>query len=114
MAGSGVTPVTIYGHTYHLRGDEDSAYLAELAGRVDRKMREVASATGTADTLKVAILAALELADECIQTRRGNAPAPAGDDPRLARMVSRLSEALAGQETTSPRPAKGRPSGMLG
>ena len=90
-----VTPVTIYGHTYHLRGNEDGAYLVELAALVDRKMREVASATGTADTLKVAILSALNLADDCIQARRGVAPVQETADPRLARMVSMLGEALA-------------------
>ena len=36
------TPVTIYGKTYHLRGDGDTAYLHELAQEVDRRMREVA------------------------------------------------------------------------
>jgi cell division protein ZapA len=89
-----VTPVTIYGHTYHLRGNEDGKYLIELASLVDRKMREVAEATGTADTLKVAILSALNLADDCIQARRGIAPAHGAPDPRLARLVSTLSTAL--------------------
>ena len=45
------TPVTIYGKTYHLRGDGDAGYLHELAQEVDRRMREVAETTGTADTL---------------------------------------------------------------
>jgi hypothetical protein len=53
------TLVTIYGKTYHLRGD-DPGYLHELAREVDGRMREVAEATGTADTLNVAILAALK------------------------------------------------------
>jgi hypothetical protein len=58
------TPVTIFGKTYHLRGDGDPDYLAELAAEVDKRMRAVAESTGTADTLKIAILAALNLADE--------------------------------------------------
>jgi cell division protein ZapA len=65
------TPVTIFGRTYHLRGDGDPAYLNELAQEVDRRMREVAEATGTADTMKVAILAALNLTDECLQAQSG-------------------------------------------
>jgi cell division protein ZapA len=86
------TAVTIFGRTYHLRGDDDSAYLAELAARVDRKMKEIAEVTGTADTLKVAILAALNLADECSEVRRTGASKGAGD--RLIRLVTLLDEAL--------------------
>ncbi len=65
--------VTIFGRTYHLRGDGQSDHLARIAGRVDRTMKEIAEQTGTADTLKVAILAALNIADEAT---RG----PAGED----------------------------------
>lgn len=90
------TPVTIFGRTYHLRGGGDPHYLSELASEVDRKMREVAQATGTADTLKVAILAALNIADECLRAR-SDVPAGCGDDEaRLVRLVSLLDEALAG------------------
>jgi cell division protein ZapA (FtsZ GTPase activity inhibitor) len=90
------TPVTICGRTYHLRGAADGAYLARLAGLVDAKMREVQEATGTADTLKLAILACLNLADENAQVRQGGA---SGMDPeeerRLARMIDVLGDALA-------------------
>ena len=90
------TPVTIFGRTYQLRGNEDPEYLVELAAIVDRKMRDMAEATGTADTLKVAILACLNVADDYLQARRGSAPRPdEGSQRRLARMVTLLDEALA-------------------
>ena len=90
------TAVTIYGQTYRLRAAEDEAYLIELAGLVDHRMKEVAEATGTADTLRVAILAALNIADDYLQTRRGRAVPSDGTDERLARMVKLLDEALVG------------------
>ena len=92
------TTVRIFGQTYHLRGaEEDEAYLNELASLVDRQMREVVEATQTADTLKVAILAALNIADDYLQARRGNeVPLDRQTDRRLARMVTQLDEALAG------------------
>jgi cell division protein ZapA len=97
MADREPTPVTIFGRTYHLRGDEDPAYLQELAGLVDGRMREIAEATGTPDTLKVAILACLNVADDYLQASRGRAPRPdEGTARRLARMVTLLDEALAG------------------
>jgi cell division protein ZapA len=95
--GERSTPVTIYGRTYHLRGDGDSDYLHELAAIVDLKMREVAEATGTADTLKVAILAALNIADESLEARRPGKSRKriAGEtDRRLARLVTLLDEVL--------------------
>ena len=90
------TPVTIFGRTYHLRGDGDGEHLIELADIVDRKMREVAEATGTADTLKVAILASLNIADDYLKAgHEGFASGDAEPRKRLARMVALLDEALA-------------------
>ena len=90
-----VTPVNIYGRTYPLRGNEDGEYLAELATLVDRRMREAADATGTADTLKVAILAALNIADEYLQASTGRSRlTDDGTEQRLARMITLLDEAL--------------------
>src|SRR5262249_52735259 len=86
------TPVTIFGKTYHLRGDGDPGYLAELAAEVDRRMRAVAESTGTADTLKIAILAALNLADASFRPERGGALVDA--EERLGKLVALLDEAL--------------------
>ena len=97
MSGTkpGSIPVTIYGKTYHLQGGDDSGYLEELAEVVDTKMREIASATGTADTLKVAILASLNIADEYLASGQDDStPANARVEKRLGRMVALLDEAL--------------------
>jgi cell division protein ZapA len=55
--------VDIYDQTYHLRGD-DPDYIHRLADIVDAKMRAVASHGKTVDSLRVAVLAALNIADE--------------------------------------------------
>ena len=93
-----VTPVSIYGRTYQLRGNEDGEYLAELASLVDGRMRDVADATGTADTLKVAILAALNIADEYLQAGKGRTRSTdrGAENKRLARMITLLDEVLTG------------------
>lgn len=100
MAGSDAdaTPVTIFGRTYQLRGSDDVEYLTDLASMVDRTMREVHEATGTSDTLKVAILACLNIADEHLQAGRGRTSPrlSRGADARLTRMIERLDDALAG------------------
>lgn len=56
--------VEIYNQTYSIRSDGDNDYILKLAEYVDRKMREISSGTFTVDSLKVAILAALHIADE--------------------------------------------------
>lgn len=56
--------VQIFGQMYPIQGDLDEAYLHELAAYVDEKMRAIAHMTPTVDTQKVAILAALAIADE--------------------------------------------------
>jgi cell division protein ZapA len=60
----GVT-VEIYDQPYHLRG-EDPAYIERLATLVDAKMRAVAAQGTTVDSLRVAVLAAINIADELI------------------------------------------------
>lgn len=60
---SSFVSVDIYDQTYHLSGP-DPAQIQRLAARVDACMRSVASASRTADSLRVAVLAALNFADE--------------------------------------------------
>ena len=55
--------VSIYDQTYHLRG-HNPAYIERLAALVDGKMRAVASHGTTVDSLRVAVLSALNIADE--------------------------------------------------
>lgn len=62
--------VRIYNQVYNIRGDGNSAYISELAAYVDSKMREVVSGTHTVDSLRVAILSALKIADELFQAYR--------------------------------------------
>lgn len=61
--------VEIYNQTYSIRSDGDNEYIMNLAEYVDGKMREISSGTFTVDSLKVAILAALHIADEFHQLK---------------------------------------------
>ena len=62
--------VEIYDQIYRLRGP-DLAYIEQLAALVDSKMRAVADQGGTVDSLRVAVLASLNIADEleCLRQR---------------------------------------------
>jgi cell division protein ZapA len=63
-----VTSVKIYNQTYGIRGN-DPKHIRRLAELVDHKMCEVAEYTPTVDSAKVAILAALNIADEYISAK---------------------------------------------
>ena len=67
---TGSTNVEIFGQTYLVRGDGDPNYLLELARFVDSRMRDVAAQVATVDPAKIAILAALNIADEFSRYRR--------------------------------------------
>jgi cell division protein ZapA len=61
---SRVVTVEIHGQQYPIRSGLDPAYVAELAAYVDEKMRLAARESPAGDTLKLAVLAALNIADE--------------------------------------------------
>jgi cell division protein ZapA len=69
--------VQIYDQTYHLSG-QDPEHIRALAAQVDAKMRAVAAQGRTVDSLRVAVLAALNLADELSQQTEGGAPVRTG------------------------------------
>jgi cell division protein ZapA len=58
--------VEIYDQTYHLRAS-DPDYIQKLAAMVDGKMRAVSANGNTVDSLRVAVLAALNIADELLR-----------------------------------------------
>jgi cell division protein ZapA len=82
--------VEIYNQTYNIRSDGDSEYLTKLADFVDSRMREISSGTLTVDSLKVAILAALHIADELHRLKQTHEQA----DAQLALRSAECSEML--------------------
>lgn len=82
--------VEIYNQTYSIRSDGDNEYIQNLAEYVDSKMREISSGTLTVDSLKVAILAALHIADEFYQLKQEQAQS----DTQLATRSAECSEML--------------------
>jgi cell division protein ZapA len=59
----------IYGQEYNIKGSMNSGYLEELARYVDGKMHSIATRSGNVDSLRVAVLAALNIADEYHQMK---------------------------------------------
>lgn len=87
--GANSVRVEIYDQAYNLRGT-DAEYIHKLAEYVDSKMRAVASQTATVDSLRLAVLAALNIADEYTVLKR-KYDAIAGD---LTKRTTNLTDAL--------------------
>ncbi|MGE5234812.1 MAG: cell division protein ZapA [Acidobacteriota bacterium] len=58
------TTVEVFGRRFELRATESGEHLQQLASYVDRRMRELAEVSPHVDTAKLAVLTALNIADE--------------------------------------------------
>lgn len=88
------TVVEIFGQTYNVRGEGDPDYLSELAQFVDSRMREVAAQVATVDPVKIAILAALNIADEFSRYRKQRESAAGIWIEKTEEISNRLSEVI--------------------
>ncbi len=85
--------VEIFDQVYNLRGS-DADYILKLAEYVDAKMRAVSEQTATVDSVRLAVLAALNIADEYHLLKRG-VETPSPDVRRRAiKLASALDEVL--------------------
>ncbi|OLE52305.1 MAG: hypothetical protein AUG51_18765 [Acidobacteria bacterium 13_1_20CM_3_53_8] len=96
--------VEIYNQTYNIRSDGDSEYITQLAEFVDTRMREISSGTLTVDSLKVAILAALHIADELHRLRRLHEQADAQLASRSTECAEMLDRLLKVRNTVEQQP----------
>jgi cell division protein ZapA len=72
MSEGRVIPVEIHGQRYPIRSALDAEYVGRLAAYVNDKMRAAADTTPTGDSLRLAVLAALNIADELFRCRDMN------------------------------------------
>lgn len=82
--------VVIYDQEYHMKGELDPEYIQKLASYLDAKMRSIAGRTRTVDSLRVAVLAGLNIADEYHQLRARHE----ATTKEVDRKVGECSEAL--------------------
>lgn len=85
MDDSRVIHVEIHGQQYPIRSGLEPVYVAELAAYVDQKMRAASRESAAGDTLKIAVLAALNIADECFRIQHD-------DQDRRVRLSHRAEE----------------------
>src|SRR5262245_6160812 len=94
---SSVITVEIAGQRYPIRSALDERYVTELAAYVDQKMRAASDSAPSSDMLGLAVLVALNIADEFFRERgQQQHPAASGDlNERAVRLERIVDEALA-------------------
>lgn len=88
MADGRVISVEIHGQRYPIRSSLDPDYVVRLATYVDQKMGVVATSTPGSDSLRMAVLAALNIADELFRMRE----ATRAKDSQIAERASELEQ----------------------
>jgi cell division protein ZapA len=91
----GLVPVQIFGQRYPIRSALDPKYVQELASYVDERMRAAADQSPAGDSLRLAVLAALNIADEAFRILDAEDGRPATLSARLAAIEHLIDEALA-------------------
>jgi cell division protein ZapA len=86
--------INIYDQSYNVNADGNEEYLNELAAYVDGKMRFIAESTKMVDSVKVAVLAALNIADEMFATRKRQEELEGPLRERVQGCVSMVEKAL--------------------
>ncbi len=91
----GLVPIEILGQRFPVRSTLDERYVQELASYVDERMRAAEDVTPGGDALRVALVAALNLADELFRARGlgdGTLAALADRVSRLERLIDQTLE----------------------
>jgi cell division protein ZapA len=86
--------IEIFDQTYNVNADGNEEYLTELAAYVDKKMRGISESTQIVDSVKVAVLAALNIADENFVLRQRTQKLEGPIRQRMEKCVSMVEKAL--------------------
>src|ERR1700682_4427802 len=88
-----LVPVEIDGQRYPIRTALDAAYVTRLAAYVEEKIHAAADSTPTGDSVRLAVVAALNIADELFRCRQSS-DARNGELAERAREIERLVDRM--------------------
>ncbi|MCI0453215.1 MAG: cell division protein ZapA [Candidatus Latescibacteria bacterium] len=94
MENTKATTVEIMGRAYRVRGAADEKYVQEVARYVDDKVREVSQGSSLPASDRVAILAAMNIADELFQLRRASHEELSTIERKTESLISLLDEKM--------------------
>ena len=94
MSQNAVVTVEIAGQRYPIRSGLEPAYVIELAAYVDQKMRVATESAPASDMMGLAVLVALNLADEYFRARQQSSSAHGEPNERALRLEQLVDGAL--------------------
>ena len=84
--------VGIFGKIYTIKSDTDSAYIEKVADYVDQKMKTLSASSEVVDSSKIAVLAALNIADELFKTKNEFINKMKFQEQKTADLLNRLEQ----------------------
>ncbi len=93
---SGILKINIYGTEYPIKSDAetDPDYIKSVAEFVDKKMREIDENTQSKSSIKVAILAALNITDELFQERASKESLYSEMEDKIKNLSTKLEQCI--------------------
>ena len=88
--------IEVYGCRYTLRGDAEESYVRELGRKVDEQMHTLATKMKNATPMQLAVLTAINLADELSQARRQRQEHEDELDRRATGLIESIQETIGG------------------
>ena len=86
--------IQIYGKTYSLKSSSDQMNMEEVAAYVDAKMRELAAARSKTSSADLAVLAALNIAQELIELQKQNDANDKSHEEKIGRIIEALEDEI--------------------
>ena len=89
--------IEVLGTSFVIQSDESPEHLARLSSYVKAKIEEVKGRYSFADPLTVAVLAALNIADDMFKLREGREPSAEEVESLAERLIDRMDDELLGR-----------------
>jgi cell division protein ZapA len=86
--------IQIYGKTYSLKSSSDQMSMEDVAAYVDSKMRELAAAFSKTSSADLAVLAALNIAQELMELQKQNDANDKSHEEKIGRMIEALEDEI--------------------
>ena len=88
-------PVQIFGQTYEILGNSaETLYYSSLARFVEEKMKDIMNSTNVVSTQKIAVLAALNIAEELFRERENKSMGGRVADKKVDDLIRLLDQTL--------------------
>ena len=88
--------VNIYGNVYNIKGDAEPEYILKLAEYINDRMEEISRNISNGNALQIAILAALNIADEFFQLQEVKGDMSGAMEQKTKALISMLEEGIIG------------------